>query len=114
MLSVAAAAVFSVHIQAATPAELREKALQVVSPIPATMPGSENDTPARVKLGRDLFFEKKISANGSQSCNSCHAVDKNRGGVDNEPTSPGAFGKRGGRNSPTVLNAGFQIGRAHV
>jgi len=27
--------------------------------------------------------------------------------VDNEPTSPGALGKRGGRNSPTVLNAGF-------
>jgi cytochrome c peroxidase len=29
--------------------------------------------------------------------------------VDNEPTSPGAFGKRGGRNSPTVLNAALQI-----
>jgi cytochrome c peroxidase len=29
--------------------------------------------------------------------------------VDNEPTSLGAFGKRGGRNSPTVLNAGFQV-----
>jgi cytochrome c peroxidase len=36
-------------------------------------------------------------------------VDKKLGGVDNEPTSPGAFGKRGGRNSPTVLNAGFHM-----
>ena len=36
-------------------------------------------------------------------------MDQNRGGVDNEPTSPGAFGKRGGRNSPTVLNAGFHV-----
>jgi cytochrome c peroxidase len=36
-------------------------------------------------------------------------VDKNRAGVDNERTSPGAFGKRGGRNSPTVLNAGFHF-----
>ena len=94
---------------AATPAELRSSALKVLAPIPDKMPGSENDTPARVKLGRDLFFEKKLSANNTQSCNSCHAVDQNRGGVDNEPTSPGAFGKRGGRNSPTVLNAGFHV-----
>lgn len=94
---------------AATPAELRSSALKVLAPIPDKMPGSENDTPARVKLGRELFFEKKLSANNTQSCNSCHAVDQNRGGVDNEPTSPGAFGKRGGRNSPTVLNAGFHV-----
>jgi cytochrome c peroxidase len=73
------------------------------------MPGAENDTPELIALGRDLFFDKRLSANDSQSCNSCHAVDNNRGGVDNEPTSPGAFGKRGGRNSPTVLNAGFQL-----
>lgn len=96
-------------IHAATPAELRAGALKVLATLPDKMPGSENDTPARVKLGRELFFEKKLSANNTQSCNSCHAVDQNRGGVDNEPTSPGAFGKRGGRNSPTVLNAGFHI-----
>jgi cytochrome c peroxidase len=96
-------------IHAATPAELRAGAIKVLATLPDKMPGSENDTPARVKLGRELFFEKKLSANNTQSCNSCHAVDKNRGGVDNEPTSPGAFGKRGGRNSPTVLNAGFHI-----
>jgi len=96
-------------VNAATPSELRTGALKVLAPIPEKMPGGENDTPARVKLGRDLFFEKKLSANNTQSCNSCHAVDHNRGGVDNEPTSPGAFGKRGGRNSPTVLNAGFHI-----
>lgn len=96
-------------IHAATPAELRAGALKLLAPLPEKMPGSENDTPARVKLGRELFFEEKLSANNTQSCNSCHAVDQNRGGVDNEPTSPGAFGKRGGRNSPTVLNAGFHI-----
>ena len=95
--------------QAATTAELRGLALKITAPIPKSMPGAENDTPARVKLGRDLFFEKRLSVNNSQSCNACHAVDNNRGGVDNEPTSPGAFGKRGGRNSPTVLNAGFHV-----
>jgi cytochrome c peroxidase len=91
------------------PAALRELALQVMSPIPDKMPGSEKDTPALIKLGEALYFEKELSVNRSQSCNTCHQVDRGLGGVDGEPTSPGAFGKRGGRNSPTTLNAGFQI-----
>jgi cytochrome c peroxidase len=72
-------------------------------------PARSKDNPALVKLGEKLFFEKRLSENNSMSCNTCHHVDEKRGGVDNEPTSQGAFGKRGGRNSPTVLNAGFQI-----
>jgi cytochrome c peroxidase len=108
-LTVSALLLVPAAVKAATPSELRTSALKVLAPIPDKMPGAENDTPARVKLGRELFFEKKLSANNTQSCNSCHAVDQNRGGVDNEPTSPGAFGKRGGRNSPTVLNAGFHV-----
>ena len=88
---------------------LRKPSLEVLGTIPDRMPGSESDTPAQVKLGKRLFFDKRLSKNNSQSCNSCHSVDQNRGGVDNEKTSPGAFGKRGGRNSPTVLNAGFHL-----
>lgn len=91
------------------PAELRQRCSPALTPLPARMPGADKDTPALVNLGRTLFFDVRLSANNSQSCNSCHAVDKNRGGVDNEATSPGAFGKRGGRNSPTVLNAGFHM-----
>ncbi|MHA3771368.1 cytochrome-c peroxidase [Verrucomicrobiota bacterium sgz303538] len=90
-------------------AQLRERAKTLFGTLPDKMPGAEKDTPELVSLGRELFFDKRLSANDSQSCNSCHAVDNNRGGVDNEPTSLGAFGKRGGRNSPTVLNAGFQF-----
>lgn len=89
-------------------AKLRQSAREVISPIPAKVPGSEKDSATMIELGNKLFFEKRLSANNSISCNSCHAVDQNRGGVDNEPTSPGAFGKRGGRNSPTVLNAALQ------
>jgi cytochrome c peroxidase len=90
-------------------ATLREQALLMLSPIPDRMPGAEKDTPAMVKLGEALYFEKELSVNGAQSCNTCHQVDRGLGGVDREPTSPGAFGKRGGRNSPTTLNAGFQF-----
>jgi cytochrome c peroxidase len=73
------------------------------------MPGSENDTEAKIELGEKLYFETKISTNETQSCNSCHRVDDHLGGVDNLPTSKGAKGDLGGRNAPTTLNAGFHI-----
>ena len=91
------------------PKALRERASAIIQPLPDKMPGAEQDTPEMVKLGKELYFEKRLSQNNSQSCNSCHAVDAGKGGVDNEPTSPGAFGKRGGRNSPTTLNAGYHV-----
>ena len=91
------------------PAVLRTNALKVIAVLPDKMPGAEQDTPMLVDLGKKLYFEKALSKNGTQSCNSCHAVDGGRAGVDNEPTSPGAFGKRGDRNSPTTLNAGFHM-----
>jgi cytochrome c peroxidase len=98
---------FSSH--ASDPQSLRRQALELLSPIPDRMPGAENDTAAMVKLGKELYFEKELSENKRQSCNSCHRVDARLGGVDNEATSPGAFGQRGDRNSPTTLNAGFQF-----
>ena len=90
-------------------AALLAEAKQVFARLPEKMPGSENDTPEKIELGKKLYFETAISINKKQSCNSCHRVDENRGGVDNLPTSPGAEGKLGGRNSPTTLNAGLHI-----
>lgn len=89
--------------------ELRTAAKEAIGVIPERMPGAEKDTPEMIKLGEKLYFENRLSQNNTMSCNTCHRVDNGLGGVDNEPTSPGAFGKRGGRNSPTVLNAGFQF-----
>lgn len=88
---------------------LRVKAERAIGLIPARMPGSEKDTPQKIELGRKLFFDPLLSDNQTMSCNSCHKVDQGLGGVDNLPTSPGTAGKRGDRNSPTVLNAGFHI-----
>lgn len=96
--------------QAQTAAEVRAAAkAALIAPLPDKMPGADKDTPALIALGRKLYLDKRLSANNSQSCNSCHNIEGKGGGVDNEPTSPGAFGKRGGRNSPTSLNAGFQF-----
>ena len=111
VLSLAAATFITFPtVQAANVAEIRTKAKEAaIEVIPDRMPGSENDTREQIELGRKLYFEKRLSANQTQSCNSCHAVDGNGAGMDGERTSPGAFGKRGGRNSPTVLNAGFHF-----
>ncbi|MHB8093265.1 MAG: cytochrome c peroxidase [Syntrophales bacterium] len=77
--------------------------------LPATMPGSDQDTPAMIALGKKLYFEKAISINKTQSCNSCHPVDNKGAGVDNLKTGKGAEGKSGDRNDPPTMNAGFQI-----
>lgn len=93
---------------AAAASEVRASAKAAfIVPLPDKAPGAEQDTPALVTLGKKLYLDKRLSVNNSQSCNSCHNVEGKGAGVDNQPTSPGAFGKRGGRNSPTVLNAGF-------
>jgi len=89
--------------------QLQKQASGILGVLPDKMPGSENDTPERIALGKKLYFEKALSINDSQSCNSCHDLNDGNMGVDNEPTSPGAKGERGGRNSPTSVNAGFHI-----
>ncbi len=58
---------------------------------------------ARVKLGKALYFEKRISLKNDISCNSCH--DLKKFGVDGEGFSKGFEGHRVGRNSPTTFNA---------
>jgi cytochrome c peroxidase len=57
----------------------------------------------RVALGRQLYFETRLSKNHDVSCNSCHNLQTY--GVDNQPVSPGHKQQLGGRNSPTVYNA---------
>lgn len=89
--------------------ELRTKAKELFGTLPDKMPGSEADTPARVELGRKLYFEKQLSMDKSISCNSCHRLDEFRGGADDRATSEGVGKKFGDRNSPTTLNAGFHF-----
>ena len=88
---------------------LLRKASRYFSPLPAQMPGSESDTPALVELGKKLYSDPRLSINDTQSCASCHPLDNRRAGMDNLPRSPGAAGKLGNRNTPTVLNAGWQF-----
>ncbi len=81
-----------------------EKAKAMFKPLRAQCDAPENPiTREKVTLGRQLYFETRLSKNHDLSCNSCHQLDKY--GVDGEATSPGHRGQRGDRNSPTVYNA---------
>jgi cytochrome c peroxidase len=74
------------------------------------MPGSEADTPRLAELGKALYFERRLSVNGTQSCNDCHRLDGDgHSGADGEKTSDGARGEKGTRNSPSVKNAGYHV-----
>ncbi|TGK20692.1 cytochrome-c peroxidase [Leptospira fluminis] len=110
---IAMAVFFLVAVVSCGPSEktklLVEDAKRNFGTIPAKMPGSSNDTPELIALGEKLYFEKRLSVNDSQACSSCHNVSGKGAGVDNLPTSPGAHGKNGDRNSPTSLNAGFHV-----
>ncbi len=64
-------------------------------------------TPQRVALGKQLFFDTRLSLDGKISCHTCHLLDA--GGVDGIPTSIGHRGAKNPHhiNAPTVYNAVF-------
>ena len=62
-------------------------------------------TPEKVELGRRLYYDKRLSADGTVSCATCHDPDK--GFADGKKVGEGVGGKKGTRNSPTVLNSMF-------
>lgn len=62
---------------------------------------------AKVELGKQLFFDPRLSKSGFISCNSCHNLSM--GGSDNLPTSIGHNWQEGPINSPTVLNSALNL-----
>ncbi len=67
-------------------------------------PADNKPTPARVKLGKTLFFDPRLSSDGNISCASCH--NPMFGWSDGLPTTKGHKSKVLGRASPTVVNSG--------
>ena len=59
--------------------------------------------PVRVALGQKLFFEPRLSGDGTIACATCH--DPARAFTDGRPVSVGIHGRTGQRNAPTILNA---------
>ena len=62
-------------------------------------------TPEKVELGRKLYYDKRLSKDGTVSCATCH--DPAKGFSDGKKVSEGIGGQKGTRNAPTVLNSIF-------
>src|SRR5947209_2155216 len=69
----------------------------------AAIPPDNPQTPEKIALGQKLFFDGRLSADGTVACSTCH--DPARAFTDGRPTSVGINGRTGQRNAPTVLNA---------
>jgi len=73
-------------------------------PKPA-VPADNPMTPAKVALGRKLFYDKRLSAGSTQSCGSCH--QQAHAFAENAATSTGSTGQRHHRNAMSLTNAGY-------
>jgi cytochrome c peroxidase len=69
----------------------------------AFVPADNAMTPPRVALGKKLYFDTRLSSDGSVSCATCH--DVTRGFTDRRPVSEGVKNQLGKRNAPTTFNS---------
>jgi cytochrome c peroxidase len=86
----------------AAPRSLEQVGLPLDAPR-ALVPADNPQTPVKVSLGQRLFFDRRLSADATVACSTCH--DPVRAFTDGLPTSIGVKGGTGQRNAPTVLNA---------
>jgi len=69
-------------------------------------PEGNPTTAAKVELGRRLFYDARLSRDGTMSCASCHIQEL--AFTDGRATSPGVTGQLTARNSMSLANAGYQ------
>src|SRR3990172_10314765 len=72
-----------------------------VVPIPADNPA----TPEKVALGRQLYYDTRLSADGSRACYTCHVCEN--GLTDGKAIGEGALGKPLTRSSPSLWNIAY-------
>ena len=108
-VSLLAAAILAAAAQAPNPeVSVRPEiplGLDAYMPIPEENPLTRE----KVALGRRLFFDPILSRDGSLSCATCH--DPRRAFTDGQAVAVGVLGRKGNRNSPTLVNRGY--GAAH-
>jgi cytochrome c peroxidase len=72
---------------------------------PVPVPGDNPQTPEKIALGKQLYEDKRFSADGTVSCATCH--DQGKGFGDSLTVSEGFKKQTGTRNAPTVINAAY-------
>jgi cytochrome c peroxidase len=70
-----------------------------------TIPADNPQSDEKVALGHQLFFDKRLSGDGSRACYSCHQNEDGNGGK--EPLAIGAGNKPLTRHSPVIWNVGY-------
>jgi len=75
--------------------------------LPPEIPADNPPTTAKVDLGKKLYFDARLSTDGTVACASCHDPRSAFADPRGTPTSAGVGGATGARNAPTVLNAAF-------
>ncbi len=71
-------------------------------PVPKDNPQSAE----KIELGKQLYFDKRLSGDNTIACASCH--DPKKGWSNGDQTAEGFGGQRGGRSAPTVINSAYQ------
>jgi cytochrome c peroxidase len=72
---------------------------------PVPVPPDNRQTDAKVRLGAQLYFDTRLSADNTISCATCH--DPKAAWANHNPTDTGIRGQVGGRNSGTILDAAY-------
>ena len=75
--------------------------------LPIRFPADNPYSPEKRELGRLLYYDKRLSADGTVSCATCH--DPRSSFTDGKPVSDGIKGQRGGRSAPTVFNRAYSL-----
>src|SRR5208283_3740185 len=86
---------------------LLDDAKAIFQPLPAIPAATDPATAARIDLGRHLFFEGRVSVDGTVSCSHCHQPDKQA--ADGLAKAIGVFGKVNTRNAPSIFNASLNF-----
>jgi cytochrome c peroxidase len=74
---------------------------------PLSWPRDNPYSASKVELGKLLYFDRRLSADETVSCASCH--DPKMAFTDNAPVSTGIKSQHGGRSAPTVINRAYSL-----
>src|ERR1041385_7645831 len=75
--------------------------LDIYMPVPESNPLTRE----KIALGRKLFFDRRLSRDGTLSCASCH--DPQRAFTDGRALARGIHGAEGPRSAPALINRGY-------
>jgi cytochrome c peroxidase len=74
---------------------------------PITWPSDNPYSPDKARLGKLLYFDKRLSVDGTVACSTCH--DPKFAFTDGSPVSTGIKGQKGGRSAPTIINRAWSL-----